>query len=162
MSGKSRLLRLFLLGHFWGSGFMGWKARWKSPFGRKIRMSSTLELQHRRHELRKEIKADIMCVWSSINNLRHTQARTKTVLKWERSNLQHFSLGWKFKMALVYRFWLQLWFGLDGNDCHCSCSAMWTELVAKLFGVSRLLPMALSQNTMYKWDSRKGTGHILD
>ena len=38
------------------------------------------ELKHRRHELRKKIKADIMCVWSSINNLRHTQARTKTVL----------------------------------------------------------------------------------
>ena len=49
-----------------------------------------------------------MCVWSSINNLRHTQARKKTVLKWERSNLQQFSLGLKFKMALVYRFWLQL------------------------------------------------------
>ena len=57
------------------------KSNMKSPFGRKIRMSSTLELKHCRHELRKEIKADIMCVWSSINNLRHTQARTKTVLK---------------------------------------------------------------------------------
>ena len=46
------------------------------------------QLKRRPNEPRKEIKADIMCARSSMNNLHHTQARTKPIKDHKPYNLE--------------------------------------------------------------------------